>query len=537
LNPVPIGMPGEIYIGGCGLARGYVNNPQLTAERIIPNPFAGNPCERIYRTGDLARYREDGNIEFLGRVDHQVKVRGFRVELGEIEAVLRGYPGVRDCVVTLRELQPGDERLIAYVIPKENSELAPSKLREFLRNAVPDYMLPSAFVPLEALPLSPNGKVDRRVLPAPNVARPQSDIGYVAPRTLTEQRVARIWSELLGVEKVGVHDSFFELGGESLLAVRLTNRLEREFAKDVRVTTLFRHATVEELAGVIDGTRTDSETEIVEIQPHGSQLPLFVIHGIGGDLMYARPFVAHLGPDQPVFGVQSMDDGLVRFEDLASRLVAAIRQKQPQGPYRLAGHCYGGMLAYEIARQLRELGCEVGLLALLDTSLVPAKRSIANRAYIVMRFVKNLPFRIATVFYFDRPDRLPWRVKQRILLLLRDLLARLRNDPAKRSLGDVVDIDRIRPGDEARWQRDLRAQQNYRPLPYDGRLLLVRAHTRPLFRSLDHDLGWSRLVKNALDVKVVPGSHANMLDEPQVRYIAEVLYAELTSPHRLKSLD
>jgi thioesterase domain-containing protein len=191
------------------------------------------------------------------------------------------------------------------------------------------------------------------------------------------------------------------------------------------------------------------------------------------------------------------------------------------------------MLAFEIARQLRELGGEVGLLALLDTSLSPANRSIASRAHIALRFLKNLPFRIATVFYLDPPDRLPWRIKQRVLLLLRDMLARLRNDHAIRNLSDVVDADRIPPGDEARWQRDLRAQQNYRPLPYDGRLLLVRAHTRPLFRSLDHDLGWSRLVKNALDIRVVPGNHANMLTEPQVRYVAEILSAELTSAHRL----
>jgi thioesterase domain-containing protein len=303
------------------------------------------------------------------------------------------------------------------------------------------------------------------------------------------------------------------------------------------VATLFTNATIEELAEVIDGTRTDSQTEIVEIQPYGSKLPLFVVHGMGGDLMYARPLAKHLGPDQPVYGLQSIDDSLVRFEDLASRHIAAIRRTQPQGPYHLAGHCYGGMLAYEIARQLRELGCEVGFLALLDTALIPAKRSIANRAHIIVRFFKNLPFRVATDFYFDPPDRLLWRVKQRVLLLLRDILARVRNDRARRSLSDIVDIDRIRQGDEAKWQRDLTAQRNYRPLPYDARLVLVRAHTRPLFGSFDHDLGWSRLVSKGLDVRVVPGSHANMLNEPQVRYIAEILRAELTSADSLAVIE
>jgi thioesterase domain-containing protein/acyl carrier protein len=351
----------------------------------------------------------------------------------------------------------------------------------------------------------------------------------VKPRTNTESRLIEIWSELLNVDRVGINDDFFEIGGESLLAIRLISRIQREFERDLPVATLFQNATIEKLSRIIDKGPNGDQSEIVEIQPNGSRPPLFVVNGMGGDLLYARALVRRLGSDQPVFGLRSIDDSLVRFEDIASRLVAAIRQMQPQGPYRLAGHCYGGMLAYEIARQLREIGGEVSLLAVLDTGFNPAKRSIANRAHNFMRFFKNLPFRIATDFYFDPPDRLPWRVKERAGLLLRQFLACLRNERARRSLRDVVDIDRLHPDDEARWQRDLRAFQSYHPLPYDGRLVLIRAHMRPLFGSMDHDLGWSHLVKKGLDVKVVPGSHINMLKEPQVKRLAEILVADLAS--------
>jgi thioesterase domain-containing protein len=293
------------------------------------------------------------------------------------------------------------------------------------------------------------------------------------------------------------------------------------------VATLFESATIEKLARVIDETPPGVQTEIVELQPRGANSPLFLVHGMGGDLWYARPIVKHLGEDTPVYGLQSIDDRLVRFEDMASRLVAAMRQLQPHGPYRIGGYCFGGVMAYEIACQLRALGCEVSLLAILDTALIPSKRSIVNLAHISARFLKNLPFRIATDLYFDPPDRLLWRVKERILLLLRSVSARLWHADAERSLGDMVDVDRIRPEHEARWQRDFQALLNYGPSAYDGRLLVVRAYTRPLFTGLDHDLGWSRLVKKDIDVRVVPGHHGNVLKEPQVNHVAAVFAAEL----------
>jgi len=284
LQPVPIGVPGELYIGGTGVARGYLNRPELTAERFVPDPFTpsaspphrkgeGGMGARLYKTGDLVRYRTDGNIEFLGRIDHQVKVRGFRIELGEIETVLEQHPGLRESVVIAREDVPGDKRLVAYVVPKDErpktEDKGPSslvgKLRTFLKEKLPDYMVPSVFVVLEALPLSPSGKVDRQALPAPDGARPALEREYVPPRTPVEKELAEICAELLGVEQVGVYDSFFELGGHSLLATQFISRVREAFDVEVSLRTLFEHPTVAELAERIERLKQAEQAQVGKI--------------------------------------------------------------------------------------------------------------------------------------------------------------------------------------------------------------------------------------------------------------------------------
>jgi len=245
LNPVPIGVRGELHIGGDGLARGYLNRPELTAERFIPDPFSAEPGARLYKTGDLARYLPDGNIEFLGRLDQQVKVRGHRIELGEIEAVLGLHAGVREAVVVAREDVPGDKRLVAYlVVAQEQRAPSTGELRSYLKQKLPEYMVPQAFVMLDALPLTPNGKVDRRALPAPDEARPELAQQYVAPRNAVEEVVADIWAEVLKVEQVGIHDNFFELGGHSLLATQVISRVRRAVQVELPLRALFEDPTV-----------------------------------------------------------------------------------------------------------------------------------------------------------------------------------------------------------------------------------------------------------------------------------------------------
>ena len=251
LQPVPVGVPAELYIGGDGVARGYLGRADLTAEKFVPNPFSPEPGARLYETGDLARYRPDGNIELLGRIDHQLKLRGFRIELGEIETVLGQHPGVQETVVVAREDNMSDKRLVAYVVPNQEQAPTLSELREFVEQKLPSYMVPSTFVLLDALPLTPNGKVDRQALPAPDQARPKLDRAFVAPRTPVEEVLVGIWSEVLGFKQIGIHDNFFELGGHSLLGTRVMSRLRHAFQVELPLRCLFEAPTVAGLAVAI----------------------------------------------------------------------------------------------------------------------------------------------------------------------------------------------------------------------------------------------------------------------------------------------
>jgi acyl carrier protein len=263
LQPLPIGVPGELHIGGVGIARGYLNRPELTDDRFIADPFSSEPRARLYKSGDLARYLPDGNIEFLGRIDHQVKIRGFRIELGEIEAVLRQHPALEEAVVLARQDTTADpsaapttaKRLVAYVVPAHDEVPNVTQLRDFLKQKLPDYMLPSAFFTLETLPLTASGKIDRRALPAPDATRPSLERQYVAPRTPTEEVLATTCAELLGVDKVGIHDSFFDLGGHSLLATQLISRLRDTFEIELPLRSVFEHPSIAELSVAIEQAR------------------------------------------------------------------------------------------------------------------------------------------------------------------------------------------------------------------------------------------------------------------------------------------
>jgi long-subunit acyl-CoA synthetase (AMP-forming) len=245
---VPLGVPGEIYIGGVGVAHGYLNRPDLTSERFIADPFNPQAGTRLYKTGDLARYLPDGNLEFLGRIDHQVKIRGFRIELGEVESVLGQHPAVDEVVVIAREDVPGDKRLMAYVVASHEPTPTVSKLRSFLKEKLPDYMIPSAFVLLELLPLTPNGKVDRRALPAPERSRSELEAVYVAPQSEVEQIIAEVWQQVLRIERVGLHDNFFDLGGHSLLLIQINKKFQEFFKKEIPIADMFRYPTIKALA-------------------------------------------------------------------------------------------------------------------------------------------------------------------------------------------------------------------------------------------------------------------------------------------------
>jgi acyl carrier protein len=263
LQPVPIGVPGELHIGGDGLARGYLNRPDLTAEKFILSPFNNEPGSRLYKSGDLVRYLPDGNIEFLGRFDHQVKIRGFRIELGEVETVLKKHPAINEAIVLSREDVPGDKRLVAYLVLNRKPDPTTTELRNFLKECLPDYMVPSAFFFMDAFPLNPNGKIDRHALPVPDSFRPDLEKVYVAPRTEMERTIAAIWQEVLHLEKVGTHDNFFELGGHSLLATQVVSRIKKTLGIDLPLQLFFKNPIIAGLSGIIE--KLEKEGAIFQI--------------------------------------------------------------------------------------------------------------------------------------------------------------------------------------------------------------------------------------------------------------------------------
>jgi amino acid adenylation domain-containing protein len=366
-NPQPLGVAGELLIGGTGVARGYVGRPALTAERFVPDPFSPVPGARVYRTGDLARWKEGGVLDFLGRTDFQVKIRGFRIELGEIEARLREHPGVQQAVVLAREDAPGKKRLVAYIV----GEAVAEALKAHLEERVPGYMVPGVYVRLEALPLTSNGKLDRAALPVPDGAS-YARVGHELPRTMTEQVLASIWVDVLEVQRVGRRDNFFDLGGHSLLAVQMIGKVREALNPAATVDQVFAYPTLYELAAALQGSGEWYGTNhAIPIRETGSEPPLFVSHDGVGIVFYGQILRPHLDVEIPVYalpGPLNDTEELDSMDDLVDRLVRMMTEVQPEGPYRIAGWSAGGVFAYAVAERLIKMGRVVDFIGLLDTA-------------------------------------------------------------------------------------------------------------------------------------------------------------------------
>jgi surfactin family lipopeptide synthetase A len=509
LQPVPIGVAGELHIGGEGLARGYFKRPELTAEKFIASPFAQDPTARLYKTGDLARYRPNGDIECLGRIDHQVKLRGFRIELGDIESALRQYRGVNDAVVVAREDTPGDKYLVAYFVPSQETPATVGELRDFLKEKLPEYMVPSAFVALEAMPLTPNGKVNRRALPAPEQTSLAPSESFVAPTNTLESQLVTIWENVLGVRPIGIRHSFFELGGNSLVAVRLMQRIEQAFGKQLSIATLFQAPTIEQLAGILlQKGWAPAWSSLVAIQTGGSKPPFFCVHGVGGNVLRFYAFAQHLGSDQPFYALQAqgLNDNNpchTRAEDMAAHYVKEMRSIQPEGPYFLGGYSFGGMVALEMAQQLVAQGEEPPLVVLFDT-LCPAARDTS--------FSQKL-----TSFSFPFLNILRMSGLERRAYLSRVATAPLRAFQWGMHVATLP--ARVRKVRNA----CLRAARYYVPRAYPGRVVLFRSSREPLGGVSDPYAGWSEHLADGLEVCEVKSNHDNMLLEPQVELVAEQL--------------
>lgn len=501
LEPVPIGVVGELYIGGVGSARGYLNQTDLTAQQFIPHPFSSEPGTRLYKTGDLARYRHDGNISFLGRIDEQVKLRGFRIELGEIETVLTQHPAVQEAVVIVREDVAGDKRLVAYIVPNQEQAITPDDLRCFLQEKLPHYLVPSAFVLLEALPLTPNGKVNRHALPAPSKANPRLP-EYVAPRTPTEETLAKIWAQVLNLERVSIYDNFFELGGDSLLSMRLMEQINEQFAQKIPLSNLFLAPTIARLASTLH-PESDSLawSPLVPIQPAGDNPPFFCVHPVLGVVFPYYELAYHLGHDQPFYGLQPLGlDGeqppYTQIKDMATHYIEALRVVQPEGPYFLGGWSFGGLVAFEMAQQLLSSGHQVALLVLIDTA-APVS---SNRPSVCesLKFLFTTAARSIWPYLIDYFYLVPQKSK---LLML--------NEPTIRSML------RLLPANS-------QAAFNYVPQPYPNKITVFKT-SEPSIAHQDPTLGWNQLAAGGIEIQLVPGNHLTMLRKPHVQVLAEQL--------------
>jgi amino acid adenylation domain-containing protein len=367
LQPVPIGIAGELYIGGVCLARGYLHRPDLTAEKFIADPFSSSPTARLYKTGDLARYLPTGDIEYIGRIDNQVKIRGFRIELGEIEVAIAQFDRVRQAVVIAREDRPGDKRLVAYIVLDPEGAVSQIELRHFLQQILPSYMVPSAWVFLDDLPITPSGKVDRLALPIPSQPSGELDRDSIRPRDRIELQLAEIWQEVLDIDIIGIDRNFFDLGGDSLLAVKLFTKIYKVFQVNLPVAILFQAPTIQQLAQTIRQSEwVECWRSLVPLQTRGTKPPFFLIHTCEGELSLFRLLISQLGVDRPIYGLQAqgLDGGVPfdRVEEMAAHYITEIQTIQPEGPYLVGGKQVGAFIALEMAQQLVDRGLEVEMV-------------------------------------------------------------------------------------------------------------------------------------------------------------------------------
>lgn len=511
LQPVPVGVTGELHIAGAGVTQGYLNSPKLTAHQFVSNPFSSQPGACFYKTGDVARYLPDGSLEWLGRLDTQIKIRGFRVELEEIEAVITGFKGVRQAVVDLKR---SNNTLIAYLVT--NPGFIIDDLRSFLRRKLLEVMIPTAFVQLKSLPMLPNGKIDRQALPAPE--QPKSETEYVAPKDEIESNLIEIWQAILETTPIGVTDNFFDLGGHSLTMVKLIARIERVFRRKLSIRDIVEACTIQKLAALLRNEKTSSNNPaIVPIQPRGSKPPLFWVRG--GPLFV--PLARSLGLNQPLLGLDlplseaSQLSVTCNLEDIAAALVRLMRIEQPEGPYHLAGLCVNGVIAYEMAYQLSNQGQQVALLALFDAQNPEYYRDFSREGRARLLLNK-------TVFHVSKLRRLRG-TREKLRFICERLVSMSRKLRVLR--WQAHHALRLRISEQQLENLDLivhPASYGYRPKPYSGRVVFFQSTDWPSGRYWDFHASWTGLVAG-METYYIPGGHESMFHQPNVNALASRL--------------
>jgi len=528
LRPLPVGVPGELLVGGPGVTRGYLNRPDLTAERFVPDPLATQPGARVYRTGDIGWRDLDQVLHFVGRRDGQFKIRGNRIELGEVEAIIQELPGVGSAAAGVHQDPNGNKMLVGYVVPRADSDgsLADAtQLGELMRRTVPDSLIPTAWVVMTELPLTPNGKVDRNALPAPAAITASAD--YLAPRNATEQAIADAWAQALRIEKVGVHDDFYALGGHSLLVLRIVSELKERHGYQLSVRSFNQHRTVEALAAVLQAEEESTEA-MVWLRRHGSQVPLFCVHPGGGSAHWYRPLAEYLDAELPVAafgwpGLQGSRDSVPTTEQMAARYLAELRAAAPHGPYRLFSWCGGSGIASEMAHTLRAAGESVTFI-LLDPGLDGHQRpelwkeyQLIQRCVDVLELLRDAPASMDTTELRDEALRL-------LEHLVDDVDPAIGIQLPERGAGDMW-------LPEARmWEEVMLMVLTYRHRRYDGTVHLIisdeladGAHEVASGQTYEQYLAGWREAAEEVSVHRMPGDHFSVVRPPHVAELAGLI--------------
>ncbi|QKJ32204.1 amino acid adenylation domain-containing protein [Mucilaginibacter mali] len=525
LKQVSPGSTGEIYIGGDGVAPGYFNRSELTAERFILDPFATTASGKIYRTGDNGRILNSGEIQCLGRVDHQVKIRGYRIETGEVAFHVNRLKHVKDSVVVARPDPSNNINLVAYVVTRQklttDTGLQIKDWRDELKKVLLDYMVPQYIMVLDEFPLTPNGKIDTNALPEPDYT--QNRAAYVPPRTSIEQQVAEIWKKYLNIDKISIYDDFFELGGHSLTAVEIMTALEKETGKNLPLASLFSHSTVEKLALLLkmDGKSVTWDS-LVPIKPLGDKMPLYIVHGAGLNVLLFNTLAMNMDANQPVYGLQAygmngIDEPHRRMEDIAGHYVAEIIAQNPVGPYALAGYSFGGIIAYEMARQLDAMGKEVKMLAMFDTYAyrsdyfdAPLKKWF-NRIWFLIKQLMH-----SVVLLMQNPKETYTYKKE---MLKRRVIRKywdMRYGKEQKQEGFFGYANKIDVANEE-------AERNYSMKPYPIAVEIFRAQKHTFYMDDFKYLGWKPYALKGVHVHDIPGEHNKIFAPPNDKVFARIL--------------
>lgn len=537
----PVGVPGELLIGGDGLALGYLKRSDLTAEKFISDPFGGKSHAKLYRTGDLARWNKNGTVECLGRIDHQVKIRGYRIELGEIESVLAQHEEVRQTVVVAQENASGEKRLVGYIIPTPGRSPTADAFSGYLRHKIPDYMIPAAFVLLKEFPLTPNGKIDKKALPKADGQNTTSSIGViVAPRNPTEERLLAIFSEVLEAQVASVDGNFFSLGGHSLLAVKLMRKIENEFGVRIPLARLFNSPTVALLASDLadrNSIRTQWDA-LVPLHPRAGKPTLFFVHGAGGNLLLYRELSEALAPDISTYGFQSLGldrkvPPLTTVKEMAERYVEELRVFQPAGPYYLSGYCMGGAVCYEMARILKKQKQPVGMVGLLDSYNLNVVKDAREQGGQISFLKQKIGFHFNNLTQLGAKDAMGY-LSEKLRMAKEAGLAKVA--ARLEQLKGAVNGSMEESGTEQFIQEiNHQAGWDFVPEPSDVQLTAFRPKKNYDFFS-DPNMGWTPVVGENIEIVATSANPHAMLIEPYVREIAEhmrtrILGGSLTPPH------